>query len=154
MNSRKLGFSIVGLLIVIAIFSIVGILTVKAGTITEPTVFRDRVSFRGSTGPDFDSGNVFSIGGTKVTATADQLTAAAAGSVTNGTVVTNAVLTLRSAAITATAAVTRQVYTPAFMLADGTTNAIPQMTNATVAVTVVNGGVVLTNVIVTLSRHD
>ncbi|MEI7879847.1 MAG: hypothetical protein WCI95_03120 [bacterium] len=80
MNTKKLG--IIGLLLIsiIAIASIV-----QAATVTEPTTFRDRVVFRGSTGPDFDADNSFSIGQVKVTATAAQLNAAGSGTVTNGT---------------------------------------------------------------------
>jgi hypothetical protein len=90
------------------------------------------------------------IGGTVLTATAAELNANI-GTKT-ATAVTNAVLTLSPAAITATAAITRQTYVPAFILADGTTNTIAQMTNATAVVTVANGGVVITNVTITLSR--
>ena len=153
----KLGFSLLEMiLVIVAIIAVVGasITDCQAGSVTEPTVFRDRVAFRGSTGPDFDSVNVFSIGGTKVEATAAQLSAAAGGSITNGTVVTNAVLTLSPAAITATSAITRQTFVPPFILSDGTTNAIAIMTNATAAVTVMNGGVVITNVVITLTRHE
>lgn len=70
MNTKKLG--IVGLLF-ISIIAIASIL--QAATITEPTTFRDRVMFRGSTGPDFDADNKFSIGGTAVTRTADEINA-------------------------------------------------------------------------------
>lgn len=67
------------------------------------------------------------------------------------TVVTNATLTKSAAAITATAAVTPVTFVPSFILADGTTNAVAIMTNATVAVTVVNGGAVLTNIVINLN---
>lgn len=61
------------------------------------------------------------------------------------------VLTLRPAAITATAAVTKQTTIPDWLNANGSTNTtIAVMTNATVAVTVVNGGVVLTNITIAL----
>jgi hypothetical protein len=89
MNTKKLG--IVGLLFIsiIAIASIV-----QAASITEPTTFRDRVMFRGSTGPDFDADNKFSIGQVQVTATAAQLNAAGAGAVTNGAIDTFVVTNL------------------------------------------------------------
>lgn len=89
MNTKKLG--IVGLLF-IATIAIAGIL--QAATITEPTTFRDVVKFRGSTGPDFDADNKFSIGQVKVTATAAQLNAAGNGAVTNGTIDTFVVTNL------------------------------------------------------------
>lgn len=78
----KSGFSLVELLVVIAVVMLVGLVTCQAASVTEPTTFRDVVKFRGSTGPDFDAGNVFSIGGTKVEATAAQLNAAVSGVVT------------------------------------------------------------------------
>jgi uncharacterized membrane protein len=86
-------------------------------------------------------GGSLAIDGVKYTGTAAQLNAAAGG------VSTNATVTKSVAAITATAAVTRQTFVPALSMADGTTNTVAFMTNATVAVTVVNGGVVLTNLV-------
>lgn len=81
MNSRKLGFSFV-VIAIVAIFAIFA----QAATITEPTTFRDRVVFRGSTGPDFDTDNKFSIGGTKVTKTAAELNAVNAGASITGNI--------------------------------------------------------------------
>lgn len=63
---------------------------------------------------------------------------------------TNATITKSSAAITATAAVTKQTFVPAFMLADGTTNTVAIMTNATAAITIVNGASVVTNIVLTI----
>lgn len=73
--------------------------------------------------------------------------------VLEATSVTNATLTQQKADITATAAVTKQTYVPTFLLADGTTNTTAIVTNATVAVTVVNGSVVVTNVSINLIRQ-
>lgn len=89
MNTKKLG--IVGLLF-ISIIAIASIL--QAASVTEPTTFRDRVVFRGSTGPDFDADNKFSIGQVPVTVTAAQLNAAGNGAVTNGTIDTFVVTNL------------------------------------------------------------
>lgn len=98
---RIRGFSLVEMLVVIAIISTICLVCrpVYAGTVTEPTVFRDRVSFRGSTGPDFDADNSFSIGGTKVEATAAQLNSAAvpASAVTTASVTNGGTLTLSAA---------------------------------------------------------
>jgi hypothetical protein len=74
-------------------------------------------------------------------------------SVLEDTAVTNAVLTQSKAAVTATAVVTPQTKTIEYMSADGSTNTLAVCTNATVAVTVVNGGTVCTNVAVTLTRQ-
>lgn len=74
------GLTLASLFVIACILAILAPI-LMAGTITEPTVFRDRVMFRGSTGPDFDADNSFSIGGVKVTKTAAQL----------NSVVTNAV---------------------------------------------------------------
>jgi hypothetical protein len=74
-------------------------------------------------------------------------------SVLEATAVTNAVLTQSKAAVTATAVVTPQTKTIEYMSADGSTNTLAVCTNATVAVTVVNGGTVCTNVAVTLTRQ-
>ena len=142
----KLGFSLVELLVVIAVVMLVGLVTCQAGTVTEPTTFRDVVKFRGSTGPDFDAANVFSIGGTKVTATAAQLNAATSVGVTNAT------LTQSKAAITATASVATWTtniitYLDATTNAASSTNVIP----ATMTVTVVNGGAVCTNASINLN---
>lgn len=73
----KIRNRIASLFVIIAVFSLLTMIA-QAATITEPTVFRDTVKFRGSTGPDFDSNNSFSIGGTKVTATAAELNAVTA----------------------------------------------------------------------------
>jgi hypothetical protein len=74
-------------------------------------------------------------------------------SVLEATAVTNATLTQSKAAVTATAVVTPQTKTIEYMSADGSTNTLAVCTNATVAVTVVNGGTVCTNVAVTLTRQ-
>lgn len=78
MNIRRLTRSAV--FVVIAIVAILSIFVqaASAGEIRDPTVFRDRVAFRGSTGPDFDATAKFSIGGTAYTGTVDQLNQAAA----------------------------------------------------------------------------
>jgi len=73
----KLGFVLFAMLLVVIAVGIA-----RAATVTEPTTFRDVVKFRGSTGPDFDSVNSFSIGQVKVTVTADQLNAAGNGAST------------------------------------------------------------------------
>uniref|UniRef100_A0A6M3L947 Uncharacterized protein n=1 Tax=viral metagenome TaxID=1070528 RepID=A0A6M3L947_9ZZZZ len=96
MNTRRFSFSAL-----IAIVCLISWLApvLFAGTITEPTTFRDRVVFRGSTGPDFDADNKFSIGGVAVTATAAQLNSAAipASGMTTASLTNGAVLTLDAA---------------------------------------------------------
>ena len=74
MKSRKYGFNLVDLLVIISIVSMI-VMPCMAEEVTHPTTFRDRVMFRGSTGPDFDASNIFSIGGTKVTPSAAELNA-------------------------------------------------------------------------------
>ena len=127
----KLGFSLVELLVVIAVVMLVGLVTCQAGTVTEPTTFRDVVKFRGSTGPDFDAANVFSIGGTKVEATAAQLNAAVSGVVTGNVPlagITNALGSAGSAiggnipASTITNALVGTAYTTNTLTGDGKTN--------------------------------
>jgi len=81
---KKFGFSLVQLLVVVTIVSMLSVLC-QAEEVTHPMVFRDRVSFRGSTGPDFDSANIFSIGGTKVTVDAATINSIAAQVSTNAT---------------------------------------------------------------------
>jgi hypothetical protein len=72
--------------------------------------------------------------------------------------VTNASLTSSRAVITATAAVTKQtslIYDSTGVACSNAaaTIAIPVVTNATVAVTVVNGDLVLTNIVLTLQTN-
>ena len=108
---KKLGFSLVELIVVVFIVSIFAS-TLMAEEVTHPMAFRDRVMFRGSTGPDFDASNIYSIGGTKVTssaaelnimdgvtATAAQINSAAVPSsgMTTATVTNGAALTLSAA---------------------------------------------------------
>jgi hypothetical protein len=71
---KKFGFSLAQLIVVVSIVSMLSVLC-QAAEVTSPTTFRDRVMFRGSTGPDFDADNKFSIGGTQVTPTAAELNA-------------------------------------------------------------------------------
>jgi hypothetical protein len=86
------------------------------------------------------------IGGTAVTATATQLNNAASG----------ATVTQSKAAITATAVVTAQtaaIYDSAGVACTNAAGAaVAVITNATVAVTVVNGGSVVTNIAVSLTK--
>lgn len=65
--------------------------------------------------------------------------------------VTNATITQQKAVITATAAVTPQTYVIPAILADGTTNTVASMTNGTVAITVLNGSTVVTNISINLN---
>lgn len=111
----KSGYSLVGFLTAIAIIFIIGLIfqaTVNAGTVTEPTVFRDRVSFRGSTAPDFDADNKFSIGGTAVTKTAAELNTVNAGASITGNIPVAAI----------TNALNQAVYTTNTLTGDGVTN--------------------------------
>jgi hypothetical protein len=82
---KKFGFSLVQLLVVVTIVSMLSVLC-QAAEVTSPTTFRDRVMFRGSTGPDFDADNKFSIGGTKVTKTAAEINALNAGASITGNI--------------------------------------------------------------------
>lgn len=75
---------------------------------------------------------------------------AVAGGVSgSSSVATN--VALSRAVVTATAVVTPLTKTIEYMSADGSTNTLAVCTNATVAVTVVNGGLVVTNVTASLS---
>ena len=114
---KKFGFSLVQLLVVVTIVSMLSVLC-QAAEVTSPTTFRDRVMFRGSTSPDFDADNKFSIGGVKVTATAAQIDSAAVPSsaLTTATVTNGAALTLSAA--------TPNVVVTSRGGANGTTNTI------------------------------
>ena len=127
---KKFGFSLVELLVVVAIVSMLSVLC-QAAEVTSPTTFRDRVMFRGSTGPDFDADNKFSIGGTKVTASASELSimdgvTATAAQIDSAAVPASAMTT---ATVTNGAALTLSAATPNVVVtsrggADGTTNTI------------------------------
>ena len=67
--------------------------------------------------------------------------------------VTNGSIAISRAVVTATAVVTPQTFVPALSMVDGTTNTVAFMTNGTVAVTVVNGGLVVTNIVLTLQTN-
>ena len=100
-------------------------------------------------GPQNFEGDVY-LKGVKLTATAADLNGGLGAKST--TAVTNVVLTTRPAAITATAAVTPQTVSITNVYPAGTTNVYAVCTNASVAVTVVNGGVVLTNATISISQ--
>ena len=127
---KKFGFSLVQLLVVVTIVSMLSVLC-QAAEVTSPTTFRDRVMFRGSTGPDFDADNKFSIGGTKVTASAAELSimdgvTATAAQIDSAAVPSSAMTT---ATVTNGAALTLSAATPNVVVAssggaDGTTNTI------------------------------
>lgn len=98
------------------------------------------------------------IGGTAVTATAAQLNAIGSKGTTGVTNVTAQTATVSAtvtpqagATVTATAVVTPQTFVPTYILADGTTNDVAIVTNATVAVTIANGAGLLTNVTATVA---
>jgi hypothetical protein len=76
MNKSKLGFSIVGLLIIAWIVSLVAVL-VQAKEEYDTVAFRNRVVFRGATGPDFKGPQNWSVDGTQWTGTVAKLNAAA-----------------------------------------------------------------------------
>lgn len=119
MNSRKLGFSLVELLVVISIIMIITTIT-RAGEVREPTVFRDRVVFAGSTAPEFHNG--LSIDGTPVTLASNLVAGGVSGS---ATVVTNVVLTLQKDGANVTNA-TLTVQTATFNFASGVCTNKPQ----------------------------
>ena len=100
-------------------------------------------------GPQNFEGDVY-LKGEKITASAAEINAGTGAKSVTG--VTNVVLTIRPAAITATAVVTPQTTSITNVYPAGTTNVYAVCTNATVAVTVVNGGVVLTNATIAISR--
>lgn len=89
------------------------------------------------------------IGGTVPVSGVTAQTATKAATVTpqaGATVTATAVVTPQAGAtVTATAVVTPQTFVPTYILADGTTNEVAIVTNATVAVTVANGAGFLTN---------
>lgn len=118
---------------VFAVIAMIAILApiLFAGTVTEPTTFRDRVMFRGSTGPDFDADNKFSIGGAAVTVTAAEINAAGSESALLLTNVVNQTATL-SGTVTAQRALEYPV-----------TNVVPQY--AVYADT--NGAIAITNIV-------
>lgn len=91
--------------------------------------------------------------GSKATLTVDNITVLENSIVTVGNVLTNAAVANQAAAVTATGTVTiaKQTYVVPAILADGTTNSIAVVTNATatVVVNVLNGAVVVTNVVLT-----
>jgi hypothetical protein len=103
----------------------------------------------------FDDGSILNLNGkvyldgTQLTATAAEINAGFGSKSTTG--VTNVTQTLSRAVITATAAVTAQRFALTNVY-DGVTNTLSVMTNATVAVTVVNGDLVVTNAVLTLQR--
>lgn len=139
--NNKLGFSLVEMLFVIAAISVMSV-AVHAATITEPTTFRDRVMFRGSTGPDFDAGNSFSIGGTKVTATAAGLNAVGAVSTgVSGTSTVASNVTAQTSAVAAT--VTRQTATLAPTITPQVISMPQSWTLQTVSLTDTNGVIAL-----------
>ncbi len=127
---KKFGFSLVQLLVVVTITSMLSVLC-QAEEVTHPTTFRDRVMFRGGTGPDFDSANIFSIGGTKVTSSAAELNimdgvTATAAQINSAAVPSSGMTT---ASVTNGAALTLSAATPNVVVtsrggADGTTNTI------------------------------
>jgi len=122
----------------------IGVFSALAGTVTEPTVFRDTVKFRGSTGPDFDSTAAFSIGGTKVTSTAAQLNAAGSESALT---VTQVVGAAQTGAVTATGTVAVTVQT--VTIPAGVTNATLTLQSGDVVFGDYTNSL-LTNVILTL----
>lgn len=129
-------------------FAMVMVLILVSMVMAEKPVTGE-VTFDTGSKVHFD-GEVF-LGGTEITATAAEINDNVGSK--GPLAITNAVLTLSPAAITATAVITKQTVIPPFIMDDGSTNTtIAVMTNATAAITVANGGVVITNVVITLSR--